>query len=93
MCITKIKSIFRRTGTKTNVQETKPVAEPAEKKATNMTKWTYHVQENTLKELLDPNLAGGLNELGEKGLELTCLLREITTAGENKPAILAIFKH
>ena len=57
-----------------------------------MTKWTYRVQEYTLAALEDPTLPGGLNELGEQGWELACLLREITTAGINKPEILAIFK-
>ena len=55
-----------------------------------MTKWTYHVQQYTLTELLNMSL---LEDLGDKGWELACLLR-LTTPVERKNSkqILAIFK-
>ena len=55
-----------------------------------MPKWTYYMQQYTLTELLNMNL---LEDLGEKGWELVCLLR-LKTSVEKKGGkeLLAIFK-
>jgi len=54
-----------------------------------MSKWQYHVEKYSFKELVKP---GYLNSLGEEGWELVCLKRLSGTEKATQMQWLAVFK-
>ncbi len=54
-----------------------------------MSKWQYHVEKYSFRELAKP---GYLNSLGEEGWELVCLKRLSGTEKATQMQWLAVFK-
>ena len=54
-----------------------------------MSKWQYHVEKYSFRELVKP---GNLNSLGKEGWELVCLKRLTGTDKATQIQWLAVFK-